>query len=799
MLRWLSAIVRKNSTLALLGAVSWVVACGQRPAPGPEGLSAESQATSRSVAMVEPRVKFVATAENVVYRVTYSDLKAHLSQMGDPRRWTLWCAGRQVPMLVKGEQDGRFSRQDYIEWYAPALRTPYNRVAHGSFDNDEFLDVRDAYTTQSAYFLRFSPGSSTTSLRLHDVRTTVPIKRRFWPLQTFQRFYHYEKDLVRRNFRPDPNAEYTDGKFWDYFSWPSRPWRHHYITLVGLNANSDLPCSMTIKLWGENQPNDPAEHQARILINGVLVGEARWQGAREYYFTTTTLSPKVFKEWATEIRIEAVARSSPDQPDMMLFDWVEIVYPSYHRAENDRLEFVSPPPPAELPEAYQGWLNPVALETFLHEPIWLLDLTSGERQQLPILRKWRLRGQSFFTACLPIAKQDHHYLAYTLASLRKPSAIHFVRPDRLRSEPMGADYLILTHEKFLPEAERLAQHRSRLGLRSIAVTTDEIADSFHEGIVNIVAIKEFIRHVYKNWNPRPRFVLLVGDASWDDLGLLGSEFANYLPTYYHHSPFIGSYYASDNWFVALQDGENPDLAIGRLPVRSLAEARSYVDKVIQYDTHPAEGDWRRSAFLISSYNVSSHNQLNGLGQTVLKDLKLDRCFATAAVQTSDIYATTVTRQFDQGHVVAVFAGHGGSFVWQVGPNVGGRQAPDLFSPRHVAQLTNNGKYPLVFALTCYTNSFDNPMTQTIGESLILEPQRGAIAVISATWRGALENEFPLTGDLLTRLRNNPNMTVGEALTAAKRTLHISENTHGVCLLGDPALRIYFDSRPNNLP
>jgi hypothetical protein len=183
----------------------------------------------------------------------------------------------------------------------------------------------------------------------------------------------------------------------------------------------------------------------------------------------------------------------------------------------------------------------------------------------------------------------------------------------------------------------------------------------------------------------------------------------------------------------------------------------------------------------------------------LKNFKSVKCYVPANLVTSDVYATTVTRQFDPGHVVTVFAGHGGSFVWQVGPNVGRGQAPDLFSPRHVAQLTNQGKYPLVLALTCYTNSFDNPMMQTIGESLILEPQKGAIGVISSTWRGALENEFPLASNLLGRLQENPKLTVGEALMAAKRALQNSEDTHGVCLLGDPALRIYFDSRANNLP
>jgi len=756
--------------------------------------------TSPSYFIDEPRLKFITTAEGV-YRVTYEQLAPYLSKMGDPRNWSLWCAGRQVPMLVFGEQDGRFGRGDYIEWFAPRLQTPYNRVTHGSFDADTRVTVRDAYTTQGVYYLRFARGSAAQArpLRLRDVATTVPIKRRFWKSRTFRRFKHFEKDLIRRNFKPDKGAEYTDAKFWDHFSWSARPFRHYFLDLVGLDPNSDEPCSLTIKLWGMNHPRSPREHQARIGINKVIVGEARWPGVRQFYFTTTTLPAKIFKEWGTEFSLEAVARSSPDLPDVMLLDWIEVVYPSVYRADRDLLDFVGPPLPEDISPPYKGWLNPLALETFKHEPIWALDVTAGERRRLPLLRKWRLRRQNYYNACLPIAKTGHRYIAYTPASLRTPSAVRWVEPDRLLSRKQGADYLIITHEKFLPEAQRLAKHRARLGLHPFVVTTDEIADSFHHGFANIVAIKQFIRYAYYHWKPRPRFVLLVGDASWDDLGIEGSEFANYLPTYYYESPRMG-FYASDNWFVCVDgDDEYPDMAIGRLPVRLLEQARAYVDKVIEYDTNPAPGDWRRSALLISSYSSYSHRSLDDLAKKVLQGLSVERCYTTARLLRSRALTTTVTKQFDRGHLVVVFAGHGGSFVWQVGGNVGGSQAPDLFSPRNVEQLTNRGKYPLVLALTCYTNSFDNPLKQTIGESLILAPKRGAVGVISASWRGTLQNEFPLASAILKELRENPRLTVGEALVAAKRAVHRSENTHGVCLLGDPALRIYFDSRPNNLP
>lgn len=751
----------------------------------------------------ESRLKFVTTAEGV-YRVDYTALSPHLRKLGDPRRWSLWCVGKPVPMLVAGEQDGRFDREDYIEWFAPTLRTPFNRIMHGSFDNVASVRMQDAYTTQGVYFLRFGGAGASPPLRLRDVPTTVHLPLRFWPHRIFRRTKRFEYDLIRRHFGPDRGAEYSDGKFWDHFSWSSRTFRHYYESLVGLAADSDQPCSLTVKLYGLNRPRNPPEHHARISIGKrgqrTTVGHARWPGIREFYVTTTTLSPRIFDEWVTEFVVEAVPRDSPDLPDMMALDWIEVSYPSVYRAEGDWLEFTGPPVPTDLPPPYGGWLNPLSLQTFTNEPIWALDLTAGERQQLPIQRRWKTAegkvARKFVNVYLPLAKTGHRYVAYSPASVRTPATVRWVEPDRLRTKQQHAQYLIITHEKFRNEAQRLADHRTKLGLKSFVVTTDEIADSFHEGFVNIVAIKEFIRLAYLSWDPKPRFVLLVGDASWDDLGIQGSEFANYLPAFYYGTPARG-YYASDNWFACVANADQyPDLAIGRLPVRSVEEARAYVDKVIEYDTRPAKGDWRNSALLISSYNTYSHRHLDQMADTHLTGFSVTKRYTGRQMQTSDAYATTVTRSFDQGHSLVVFAGHGGSFVWQVGPNPGGRQALDLFSPKHVKQLSNKGKYPLVLALTCYTNSFDNPLQQTIGESLILEPGRGAIGVISAAWRGMLGQEFPLANAIIEMLRKDPDLAIGEALAAAKRSVQIDPDTHGVCLLGDPALRVQLGARTN---
>src|SRR5690606_37399074 len=71
----------------------------------------------------------------------------------------------------------------------------------------------------------------------------------------------------------------------------------------------------------------------------------------------------------------------------------------------------------------------------------------------------------------------------------------------------------------LEAARPLAEfHRGR-GLEVALVDVQDIYDEFNHGVLSPYAIRDFISHAYHHWqSPRPRFVLLVGDASWENHG-----------------------------------------------------------------------------------------------------------------------------------------------------------------------------------------------------------------------------------------------------------------------------------------
>jgi hypothetical protein len=86
-------------------------------------------------------------------------------------------------------------------------------------------------------------------------------------------------------------------------------------------------------------------------------------------------------------------------------------------------------------------------------------------------------------------------------------------------------------------------------------------------------------------------------------------------------------------------------------------------------------------------------------------------------------------------------------------------------------------------MTCYSAPFDHPTADSIGEKLLREPHRGAVAVIAASWRNAPHRG--MSEGLLKQILAAP--TLGEALQRAKMASGDRDFREQYNLLGDPAL------------
>src|SRR5207237_3734535 len=84
----------------------------------------------------------------------------------------------------------------------------------------------------------------------------------------------------------------------------------------------------------------------------------------------------------------------------------------------------------------------------------------------------------------------------------------------------------------------------------------------------------------------PHYVLLAGDASYDPKNYFGRGFNDLVPTKLTDTVQMEA--ASDDWFVDFNNDGVADTAIGRLPVRSAADATLMVNKIINYEKTPPD-------------------------------------------------------------------------------------------------------------------------------------------------------------------------------------------------------------------
>ncbi|HEU4663672.1 MAG TPA: C25 family cysteine peptidase, partial [Dokdonella sp.] len=385
-----------------------------------------------------------------------------------------------------------------------------------------------------------------------------------------------------------------------------------------------------------------------------------------------------------------------------------------------------------------------------------------------------------------------------------------------RAPAQGYDYLIVAHPRLLDAIEPLAQFHRQRGLSVAVLDIDSVYDQYNHGITHPQAIRNLVDAAWNRWPSKPRFLLLVGDSSfdirhetyndlayakWTDRELLfpghfgavpGGTYANapkrladrnLIPTWQYPSPEGQS--ASDNWFGAVDgDDWHPVVAVGRFPVVEPDEVTAIVDKTIDYLSKPQLGAWRRDVMFIADEVDTFQRASDEIAGALGKDGFLaDKVYAKPEVTENVVHQRAIHDGIDEGRLLVHFIGHGGRYIWRTGPP-DLRKNHDLFTLEDVSNLSNGGRLPMVLSMTCYSAPFDNPTEDSIGERFLREKDKGAIAVFAASWRNSPSPAF--SKDVIAELLA-PGATIGEAIVRAKKRSKDRVLVEMYNLLGDPAV------------
>lgn len=403
-------------------------------------------------------------------------------------------------------------------------------------------------------------------------------------------------------------------------------------------------------------------------------------------------------------------------------------------------------------------------------------------------------------------------------------------PLDLRRGPLpgqpGADVLIITHPAFRPALAPLVAAKQALGRQVAVIDIQEIYDSFSFGERDPEAIRALIRTAVASWSPPPRSVVLVGVGSVRMRVAAGTPDPTFIPPYLVDADPELHEIACDTCYTRL-DGPDvlddllPDLPIGRLPVRSLAEAQTVVDKTVSYLMHPPAGAWQTQALILADNDYESDGTPDRAGSFVAtaeraaallppgmrvqrfyyapdrptsvpfyRDPGELRCRLFRAIDggaVSDTRCPPLPTGAPTGAGLWLYVGHASPWQWAA-------TSPDAEVPYlwylYDADVRHNGeRLPILLAMTCLSGDFANPTLMTNDERLVLQPGGGVVAALSATGLGVNHSHEQLLAGLLPRLFAAADRTLGAAHLAGLARL-LADGQHPELaytfgILGDP--------------
>ena len=134
-----------------------------------------------------------------------------------------------------------------------------------------------------------------------------------------------------------------------------------------------------------------------------------------------------------------------------------------------------------------------------------------------------------------------------------------------------ADYLIITHADFENDLGALVSAREGQGLTVETVVADDIYAQFSGGNYDAEAIRTYLGTIADAWGLQD--VLFVGGDTTDYLGQVSSSIS-FIPTLYVPTHVVVQYTPSDPAMTDWDGNGVPNLAHGRLPVRTSQELQT---------------------------------------------------------------------------------------------------------------------------------------------------------------------------------------------------------------------------------
>ncbi len=296
-------------------------------------------------------------------------------------------------------------------------------------------------------------------------------------------------------------------------------------------------------------------------------------------------------------------------------------------------------------------------------------------------------------------------------------------------------HVIVTPRALVPTFASLAAWRIRTGVGSTVVALEDALAGV-QGRDDAERLRNWLK-AYAAAHPDLAYVLLGGDEDtvparrihvWTDTyGQYETE--DDAVTDFYFADLEGDWDQNHNGvFGEIDDGlaMRADLAVGRLPVDTVAEAQAVVMKLMAYEYSPPAGYLDRILLLSEPtgyYNIDSCLLLDAWSEQLLPaDASYTKLYEADAANCHETQAHTPASElaaFAKGQGLVVHLGHGVESMLS------------YLDEGQVDGLANAPYYPVYVSCACYAGNFSGP-SDSVGERWLTNPDGGGVAYLGNT-------------------------------------------------------------------
>jgi hypothetical protein len=702
----------------------------------------------------------------------------------------------KVPVFFQGEQDGVFNNNDYILFYGQGPDT-WSLTQNTAIQKKRWFPSKHCYSDSAYYYirvddsqpLRMTIGSEITTNATHDVNQ-------------YQDFSFIENELTNLG---EMGREFYGESF---LSTNTIPYNFPFTQLTG---NALLEFGAVIQSAGQAS-------SIQWNVGGVIgTTSATPVGGTS---TSNFANPvtQIIAITPTTNNINATFTFQPGNADAQA--WMDFV------SVNVTRNMVFNNSQMRLRDTTAIGIGNIA-EYYLTNATTLSQVWDITNKQFPTIVPFQNNSGT-------AQWKSEHDLLHEFVVFNNNSVFSPATRGKIQNQDLHAwndlDLVIVSSPLHLSVAEQIADIHREEGMVVAITTPQQVYHEFSSGNPDVTAIRQLMKMLYDRANGnvdlQPKNLLMLGDGAYDtNRGLEVQKGYNVIIYEADYSLSPLSSYVSDDYFVMLSADDDAsslgslECGVGRIPAENAEEAAAALKKIKAYisknttfantdncisQQQSSMGSWRNNLTFVADDQDGSGGPFeqvhlvsaDSLSRIVSKnnpEYTIQKIYMDAYTQETtpggERYPEgeiAIKNRINAGSLIVTYVGHGGERGWA---------HERILDIPTIQGFDNLYQMPVFLTATCELARYDDPNYKSAGELLVLNPNGGAIAMLTTTRVVFSGENFEMDLSFFNHALNDdidPELTLGKLNMLTKNGVSAGNDSKpNFSLLGDPALKLNY--------